>query len=100
MHLTGKDIFTGDMLEDAVPSTHNMQVPTIRQIPYQVWKVEDDGTLIKNTDEPIAFKVEDEEMRVRIREKILQADSGYVTVSIYMLEEQHLRLRNRESLSR
>ncbi|KAL1900008.1 translation initiation factor eIF5A [Ceratocystis pirilliformis] len=43
VHLVAIDIFTGKKLEELCPSTHNMEVPTVKRSEWQLVNVDDDG---------------------------------------------------------
>merc|ERR1712141_755695 len=45
VHMVGLDIFTGKKLEDICPSTHNMEVPNVTRIEYEVIDCDDEGYL-------------------------------------------------------
>jgi translation initiation factor 5A len=41
----GRDIFTGALVEDSHPSSHNMEVPVVKKTEYHVLYVSQDGYL-------------------------------------------------------
>ena len=49
-NITGIDIFTGKKYEDSCPTSHNVEVPNISRIEYQVLNVTDDGQVSLLTD--------------------------------------------------
>lgn len=45
VHIVGTDLFTSKKLEDVCPSTHNMNVPHVSRIEYQLIDMDSDGFL-------------------------------------------------------
>jgi len=52
VHLVALDIFNGKKYEDICPSTHNMQVPNVSRIEYEIMDIDRDGyfSLINHED--------------------------------------------------
>lgn len=52
-HIVGIDIFTSKKYEDLCPSTHNMEVPNVARVEYQLLDIGEDGAisvLLENGD--------------------------------------------------
>jgi len=78
----GKDIFTGAVVEDVTPLSHNMEVPIVKKAEYDVMDISGDGYLsllgMEGGKEDV--KVPENEVGAKIRE--LLAEGKNVTVTI------------------
>jgi translation initiation factor 5A len=50
-NITGIDVFTGKKYEDSCPTSHNMDVPNVVRLEYQLIDIADDGFLSLMTED-------------------------------------------------
>ncbi|RHZ57713.1 hypothetical protein Glove_384g61 [Diversispora epigaea] len=89
VHLVGLDIFTGKKLEDLSPSTHNMDVPNVSRIEYQLLNV-DDGFLSLMTSDGSTkddVRVPDGELGEKIQSDFDDGKELLITIINAMGEE-------------
>jgi translation initiation factor 5A len=88
-NITGIDIFTGKKYEDSCPTSHNIEVPNISRIEYQVLNVSDDGQISLLTDSgetkddldlPKDTEGKEDETAAQIRQMFNDGKSLLVTV--------------------
>ncbi|XP_035465652.1 eukaryotic translation initiation factor 5A-1 [Scophthalmus maximus] len=91
VHLVGIDIFTQKKYEDICPSTHNMDVPRVNRLEYQVIGLLDGflSLMNENGDTRDDLKVPDNELGKEIETKVEAGDDILVTV-LSCLEHEHV----------
>lgn len=90
VHMVGLDIFTNKKYEDICPSTHNMNVPVVSRIEYQLNDIQDDDYLdmMDDKNEPRCdLKLPDSDVGREIRAKFSAGENLNVTVLKAMNEE-------------
>ena len=100
VHMVGIDIFTGKKYEEICPSTHNMDVPNVKRLDFQVIDITDDKFLsLLNSDGTTKddLKVPEGELGDRIQTLFDEGKDVYVTVVIAMGEEQVQALKDNTS---
>ncbi|KAJ3585379.1 hypothetical protein NHX12_014100 [Muraenolepis orangiensis] len=92
VHITGLDIFNNRKYEDICPSTHNMDVPNISRMEYQLVGIEDGYlSLLKESGEQREdLKVPTNDMGKEIQSKFDADMELQVTVLAAMKEESVL----------
>lgn len=77
------DIFTGRKLEDLCPSTHNMDVPVVSRMDFQLLNISDDGFLSlmnESGDVRDDLRVPEDEIGADIKAKFASDEQILVTV--------------------
>lgn len=102
VHLVGIDIFNGKRYEDLCPSTHNIDVPNVSRIDFQLIDISDDGfvTLMNDKGETRDDMrlPSDVELATRIREEFAKEDNTVlVTVISAVKEESIIACKNASS---
>ncbi|KAG8996374.1 Eukaryotic translation initiation factor 5A [Tulasnella sp. JGI-2019a] len=90
VHLIATDIFTDKKLEDICPSTHNMDVPNVKRVEYQLVNI-DDGFLNLMSGEGASkddVKVPGDELGQKIQGDFDAGKDLLVTIISAMGEEQ------------
>merc|ERR1712236_190639 len=84
VHMVGIDLFTGKKYEDICPSTHNMDVPNVKRVDYQLCDMTEDGflrLLMDNGDMREDIKVpEDVTLATEIKSRFDNGDDMLLTV--------------------
>ncbi|TXL71946.1 translation initiation factor IF-5A, partial [Pantoea vagans] len=89
VNLVGIDIFTNKKYEDMCPSTHNMDVPSIKRIDYQLVNINENymSLMSDNGDIREDLRVPQNEVGKEIEAKFEAGDEFMVTVISAMGEE-------------
>ncbi|KAM9842339.1 eukaryotic translation initiation factor 5A-1-like [Aulostomus maculatus] len=90
VHLTGLDIFTQKKYEDLCPSTHNMDVPQVTRLDYQVLLVSDGylSLLCDKGDTRDDLKLPDGDLGKEIQKRVENEEIILATVLSACGEEQ------------
>lgn len=92
VHLVGIDIFNGKRYEDLCPSTHNIDVPNVLRIDYQLVDVSDDGFCTLMTDKGDTRDdlrlPSDPELLAKIKEEFDKEDNTVILTVIKAMDEE------------
>lgn len=69
----GVDIFTGKKCDDSCPTSHNMEIPFVKKVEYQLTHIDEDGYISllvdnKTIKEDLKLPKEEPELSQKIRE--------------------------------
>lgn len=102
-NITGIDIFTGKKYEDMCPASHNMEVPTIKRMEYQLIDVGEDGqvSLLDDSSEmkedlnlPTNTDGTEEEVSTQIRAMYDEGKDAKIVVLCACGQEKIIECRN------
>lgn len=102
VHLVGLDIFNNKRYEDLCPSTHNIDVPNVSRIDFQLIDISDDGFVTLMTDkgdtrDDLRLPT-DTELATKIKEEFAKEDNTVlVTVISAVGEESIIACKNASS---
>ncbi|KAG9509878.1 Eukaryotic translation initiation factor 5A, partial [Fragariocoptes setiger] len=91
VHLVGIDIFTQKKYEDLCPSTHNIDVPNVSRIDYQLIDISDDNYCTLMTDKGDTrddLRLPEGELADKIREDFLKEDNTLLVTVIKAVNEE------------
>jgi len=95
---TGIDLFAGKKYENICPSTHNMDVPNVKRVDYQLCNISEDGflsLLLENGDMREDIKVpEDPSLANEIRSRFDNGDDMLLTVLAAMGDEAVIAIKS------
>ena len=93
VHLVGIDIFNGKRYEDLCPSTHNIDVPNVSRIDFQLIDISDDGFVTLMTDKGDTrddLRLPDGDLAQKIREEFAKEDNTVLVTVISAVGEESI----------
>lgn len=94
VHLVGIDIFNGKRYEDLCPSTHNIDVPNVSRIDFQLIDISDDGFVTLMTDKGDTRDdlclPKDADLAAKIKEEFAKEDNTVLVTVISAVGEENI----------
>lgn len=93
VHLVGIDIFNGKRYEDLCPSTHNIDVPNVSRIDFQLIDISDDGFVTLMTDKGDTrddLRLPEGDLAQKIREEFAKEDNTVLVTVISAVGEESI----------